>query len=111
MKKILIASASIIFFSGCGAPKIMSQKSPMLDIDQNNCFIFPSKEYLVTKPISEQKVYKLTEKVLDNKAYKVYYGSNKECKNYLLTKTHLKLCLQITIPFQNVQNVKNHFLS
>lgn len=85
MKNILIAGISILFMSGCGAPKIMSQKSPMLDRDQTNCFIFPSKEYLITKPISEQKMYKLTENVLINKSYKVFYGNNKECKNYLLT--------------------------
>lgn len=84
MRNILIFASIVFFFSAC-APKITSQKSPMLDIYQSNCFIFPSKEYLVTKSISEQKLYKLTEKVLDSKAYKVYYGNNKECKNYLLT--------------------------
>lgn len=85
MRSILIIVIAIFFLNGCGAPKIMSQKSPLLDIDKSKCFIFPSKEYLLSKPISEQKIYSVTEKVLKDKSYTIYYDENNNCKNHLAT--------------------------
>lgn len=99
MKKILIVSASIILFSGCGAPKIMSQKSPMIDVDKGKCFVFPPKEQLITRPISEQKIYSITEKVLHDKSYLIYYNENNNCKNFLVTD-------YVKTPFEYIETTR-----
>ena len=84
MKKYL--TLSIVFvFCGC-TPKIISQKSPLINLDNGQCFNFPSKNYLLSKTINEQKLYQLTEKALEDKNIKVFFGDDSKCKNYVLTK-------------------------
>lgn len=73
-----------VSFVGC-APKIVSQKSPLMDIDEDKCFNLPSKEYILTKNFGNQKLFLLSEKALKEFNIKTYYGDNQLCKNYLLT--------------------------
>lgn len=84
MKKLFFIPIGLFLFTGC-APKIVSQKSPLLNVDGNKCFNFPSKDFILTKNFGNQKLFILSEKALEEFNIKTYYGENKICKNYLLT--------------------------
>jgi hypothetical protein len=84
MKKLFFIPIGLFLFVGC-VPKIVSQKSPLINIDENRCFNLPSKEFILTKNFGNQKLFVLTEKALKEYSIKTYYGDNQFCKNYLFT--------------------------
>ena len=85
MKKYLLLVAIIPFLGGC-ATKIVSQKSPITNLDNKHCFILPAKDYLASQSITEQKLYELSEKALLENSFVVYHGEEQQfCKNYLFT--------------------------
>lgn len=85
MRLVFLPSIAIAFvFIGC-APKIISNKSPLNDLENQRCFTLPNKEYLSDKPIFKQKLYQLTEKSLRANNVRTYYGEPDKCKNYLMT--------------------------
>ncbi|KAB7884970.1 hypothetical protein [Poseidonibacter ostreae] len=84
MKKLFFIPIGLFLFVGC-VPKIVSQKSPILDIDEKKCFNFPAKDFILTKDFGNQNLFILSEKALKEFNIKTYYGENKICKNYLLT--------------------------
>lgn len=84
MKKSLLLIPVALLFSAC-SPKIVSQKSPINNLDNKNCFVFPIKDYLETKTIGEQKLYQLSEKVLKANSFTIYHSETNECENYFFT--------------------------
>lgn len=107
MKKYILLLINVLVLSGC-TPKIISQKSPLISLENKRCFIFPSKDYLLSKTIYEQKLYQLSEKALNEAKIKVYYGDETLCQNYLLTNWDITEGHQIsTIKGTTITNTYN----
>lgn len=85
MKKYIFLAMVVPFLGGCTS-KIVTQKSPVNNLDNKHCFILPAKDYLATQSIGEQKLYELSEKALNENSFVVYHGEEKqECENYFYT--------------------------
>lgn len=82
--KAMIVSGVLISISGC-APKVISIKSPMNNLENKQCFSFPSKQALKNSPIYKQRLYMQTENALKLNNINVIYGDSSKCKNYILT--------------------------
>lgn len=85
MLKKIILILSILFLAGC-APKIVSNKSPLVELDKTNkCFAIPLKENLLKREMHIQKLYELTAKVLASNGFDVMFGYSENCKNFIFT--------------------------
>lgn len=84
LKKIILIFLAL-FLAGC-APKVVSNKSPLISLDKTNkCFAVPLKENLLKQEMYIQKLYELTAKVLASNGFDVMFGYSENCKNFIYT--------------------------
>lgn len=83
MLKNLFLLSILLLFTAC-APKIVSNKSPILSL-KGTCFAIPTKASLLEMDINQQNLYSFTAKALDEFGFTTQYGASENCLNIIYT--------------------------